>query len=124
MLVVDPWDWLTENGELPMENPRQRRRILRLARFIEYGGPLPRLHCRETLVECQRRPGGRPCLGLMWVLKTEDDEINAFCRGCGDEAMIHNWQRTEWAAGMMQSVPAEPADMDGTPSPVPPSTLN
>jgi hypothetical protein len=23
-----------------------------------------------------------------------------------DEAMIHNWQETEWAGGMMEAVPA------------------
>jgi hypothetical protein len=124
MIVVDPWDWLTENGELPTENPRLRGRMLRVARFIEYGGPLARLHCRETLIECKRRPGGRPCAGLMWVLKTDDDAINAFCRGCGDEALIQNWQRTEWAAGIMEAVPAEPADLDGASLPVSSSTLN
>jgi hypothetical protein len=124
MLVVDPWVWLTDNGELPTDNPRLRRRMLRVARFIEYGGPLARLHCRETLVECTRRPDGRPCLGLMWVLKTPENDISAFCRGCGDEALIQNWQRTEWAAGMMEQVPAEPTELEGAPAPVSPSTLN
>lgn len=37
MLVVDPWHWLTKEGDLPIHHPRLYRRILRIARFIEYG---------------------------------------------------------------------------------------
>lgn len=40
MLVVDPWHGLTEDGHLPDDNMRLRRRVLRIARLIEYGGPL------------------------------------------------------------------------------------
>src|SRR5678816_2262602 len=39
-LVVDPWDWLTKDGDFVRDNPRLYRRMLRIARFIEYGGPL------------------------------------------------------------------------------------
>jgi hypothetical protein len=52
MLVVDPWHWLTEDGEFVVDNPRLYRRMLRIARFIEYGGPLKEDETRETLVEC------------------------------------------------------------------------
>jgi hypothetical protein len=65
---------------------------------------------RETLVECKKRPGGKPCLGLMWVKKrgAPDYEIHAFCIVCGEgEAMIYNWADTEWADGMMEPVPPE-----------------
>jgi hypothetical protein len=106
MLVVDPWHWLNANGDIPTYNLHLRRQMLRIARFIEYGGPLKKLECRETLMECRKRPCGKPCTGLMWVAKTERDEIQAFCRVCGnDEAAIHNWHETEWANGMMEAVP-------------------
>ena len=105
MLVVDPWHWLTKEGDLPIENPRLYRRILRVAPFIEYGGTLEKNETRETLVECKRRPKGKSCLGLMWVVKTDDDAIFAHCLICNTaEAVIHNWQETEWADGMMESV--------------------
>ena len=104
MLVVDPWHWLDKDGNLPTDNLRLRRQVLRVARFIEYGGPLQKLHGRETLMECKRRPAGKPCQGLMWVVKTEEDSIEAFCRECGGEAVIHNWQATPWAGGMMEAV--------------------
>jgi hypothetical protein len=126
MLVVDPWHWLDKDGNLPTDNLQLRRQVLRVARFIEYGGPLEKLHSRETLMECRRRPKGKPCLGLMWVVKTEDDAINAFCRMCGDEAMIHNWQETAWAAGVMEAVPPDPGipDDNGGPASTRPSARN
>lgn len=109
MLVVDPWHWLTEDGHFLVDNPRLFRRMLRLARFIEYGGELAKNETRETLVECKRRPKGKACPGLMWVVKTADDGILARCILCRtDEAFIHNWQKTDWAEGMMDPVPVDP----------------
>jgi hypothetical protein len=105
MLVVDPWHWLTEDGHFLVDNPRLYRQMLRIARFIEYGGTLKRNETRETLLECKRRPKGKPCVGLMWVAKTGDDGILAHCILCKtEEAFVHNWQGTEWAEGMMAPV--------------------
>ena len=105
MLVVDPWHWLDKDGFFPEDNPRIRRQILRVARFIEYGGPLKAGERRETLIECKRRPGGKPCCGLMWVRKSERDTIEGYCIVCRqDELAIQNWQETEWADGMMEPV--------------------
>lgn len=106
MLVVDPWDWLDKDGDFLRENPRLYRRTLRVARFIEYGGLLKKNETRETLIDCKRRPKGKACLGLLWVVKTEDDGILAHCVACKtEETFIHNWQKTEWADGMMEAVP-------------------
>jgi hypothetical protein len=105
MLVVNPWDWLRPDGTLPLENPRLYRRILRVAQIIEYGGSLAPHHARETLLPCSKRPKGKACPGLMWVVKTPDETILAYCIACGaKEAMVHNWQETEWAKGPMQAV--------------------
>ena len=59
MLVVDPWHWLTKDGDFLYDNPRLYRRMLRIARFIEYGGQLKTNETRETLTECKRRPKGK-----------------------------------------------------------------
>jgi hypothetical protein len=41
----------------------------------------------------------------MWVVKTDDDGIFTHCLICNTpECFIHNWQETEWANGMMESV--------------------
>jgi len=105
-LVIHITDWLDEQGQVPLTNVPLRRRALRIARFIEYGGPLPTLHARETLVECKRRPTHCQCLGLLWVMKRDDDGIEVTCRDCQHvEAVISGWQGTGWAEGVMPAVP-------------------
>ncbi len=109
MLVVDPWHWLNEDGSLPYDNPRLFRKALRVAQVIEYGGTLEPGEARETLLQCARRPAGKQCLSLLWVSKTSDDAIVAFCALCKhDEMIVHNWQQTEWADGMMEAVQTKP----------------
>jgi len=101
-LVVDIRHWLTEDGEPVLA---LRRRVLRLARLIEYGGPLKVGQARETLVECTMRPGRKSCLGLLWVLKREDGRIDALCNVCkGDQVIISGWEATEWAKGPMDPI--------------------
>ncbi|HEY3451071.1 MAG TPA: hypothetical protein VGK67_32235 [Myxococcales bacterium] len=105
MLVVDPWHWLKEAGSLPDEPARLRSNALKVARLLEYGGPLEPGHCRETLVECSKRPKGRRCPGLLWVTRLHDKTIHAGCMMCRqDEIHISNWQETEWADGPMEPV--------------------
>ena len=100
MLVVDPWHWLSEDGDFLIDNPVLYRRMLRIACFIEYAGELAKNETRETLIECKRRPKGKACLGLMWVVKTDDDGIVAHCMACKtEEAFIHNWQETSGPRG-------------------------
>jgi hypothetical protein len=114
MLIVDPWHWLDKNGDLPVDNARLRRQVLRIARLLEYGGPLQPLHTRETLVECSRRPGGKPCPGLLWVSKNAGDAIEASCAVCGNqEIVIQNWHQTPWAEGMMEPLPLDPPPPPG-----------
>jgi hypothetical protein len=111
MLTVDPWHWLTEDGHFLFDNPRLYRPMLRIAHFIEYGGELlQKNETRETLIECKRRPKGKACRGFIWVVKTADDGLLAHCIICKtDEVFIQNWQKTDWAEGMMEPVPADGA---------------
>jgi hypothetical protein len=105
--VVDIRHWLDEDGKpaAPV-----RRRALRIARLIEYGGPLDVGYARETLVECSRRVNRRPCPGLLWVAKAADDAIEASCLVCRrEELIISGWEDTEWAGGPM--APVGPEDL-------------
>ncbi len=108
-LVVDINHFLDEHRELPAAPLRLRRKALRIVRFIEYGGPLRKLEGRETLVECRKRPKGKSCLGLMWVVKLSDDRIDVHCPTCHEvEAIVSGWQESLWAAGPMPPVPVPP----------------
>lgn len=101
--VVDATHFLID-GDLPDSGPSPfRRQALIVARFIEYGGPIDQGSTRETLIECELRPRRRPCRGLMWVAKTEDDRIEAFCPKCESiQYVISNWSETLWADGPME----------------------
>jgi hypothetical protein len=89
-LVVDIRHWLDENGD---PHPKVRRQALRVARLIEYRGPLRERQMRETLIECTRRPARKACPGLLWVAKTDDGTIEAFCQLCDAERIyISGWQ--------------------------------
>src|SRR5262249_9209317 len=99
-LIVDINHWLEEDGSIPTSNLRLRRNALRVARFVEYGGPLAKLEGRLTLVECKRRPNRQQCLGTMWVAKQEDDRIQVHCSFCADvESVISGWDETPYAEG-------------------------
>ena len=107
-LIVDIRHLLDANGELPTANLQLRQQALRVARLIEYGGPLQVGEFRETLVECSARPKRRPCLGLMWIQKTDDQRLDAYCLVCRrDHVVISGWEETQWAEG-----PMEPASDD------------
>lgn len=118
MLIVNIRHWLDAQNDIPLRPARLRRNALRVAQLIEYGGPLEVGEMRETLVQCTKRPKGRPCPGLLWVAKQEDQRIYAFCVGCRrDELVISGWEDTRWADGMMEPVPVPPADnIDDTPA--------
>jgi hypothetical protein len=104
--IVDIRDWLKTDGSLPDGPPPLRRNALRVASFIEYGGPLGPFDGRETLLACKRRLRRKPCPGLMWVMKRDDDRIEAFCFVCKKtEVIISGWQETEWAEGPMEPAP-------------------
>jgi len=87
-----------------------RRQALRIARLIEYGGPLELGYSRETLVECSRRLDRRPCEGLLWVSKLDAHTIEAECLLCRRERiLISGWEAMPWADGPMEPV-APPED--------------
>lgn len=99
MTVVNPWHWLDEDGGFP-DDPRLRRKSIRVAQCIEYGGKLNRGEARPTLLPCAKTPAGAACSGFLLVLKQSDDAILAFCPVCTeDEFLIYEWEDTPWAIG-------------------------
>ena len=94
-IVVNPWHWLDEDGSFPVD-ARARKRAVRVAQCIEYGGPLRPGEARRTLLACRTRG----CEGFLVALKLEDDSIHALCPTCTQgEFLIHTWQSTPWAKG-------------------------
>lgn len=103
-LIVNPWHWLTPDGEIPQHIPDLRRNILRVARVIEYGALLASGEFRDTLIECTKRPAGKQCPGLQVVMKNGDDSILAYCPICEtDHILVHDWRGTKWAHGQPEA---------------------
>jgi hypothetical protein len=75
---------------------------------IEYGALLQIKEGRETLIECSKRPNRKRCSGLLWVLKSPDSSLIAFCPVCQTEHMIvYNWEDTMWSEGHANPVPVK-----------------
>lgn len=105
-LVVDPWHWLNEDGELPLEHPKLWPKLNRIGQFVDSGCDLEPNHGRETLLRCRRRQSGKPCSASMWVARQPDGALLCACPRCHHEEMvIHNWEDTLWAVNRMGSLP-------------------
>ncbi len=64
---------------------------------------------RLTLVECNRRPGRQQCEGMLFITKTEDDYLYAWCPICQEESLtISGWQDTLYADGPPDPIPPLP----------------
>jgi hypothetical protein len=113
--VINIQHWLGEDGE-PV--PALRRQVLRIARLIEYAGPLEVGQTRGTLVECSRRVERRPCQALLWVSKRDAETIEACCLGClREHILISGWAMTEWASGQMEPIGPEAIEKPAAPAP-------
>ncbi|HEY6002822.1 MAG TPA: hypothetical protein VIV57_08090 [Anaeromyxobacter sp.] len=108
--VVDAAHFLPD-GDLPPDGSLVHGQALVVARVIEYGGPIEPGESCVTLLECPLRPRRKPCRALLWVQKTLDDRIEAFCPRCGElQYVISNWSDTLWADGPLVLPNAPDAD--------------
>lgn len=99
--VIDATHFLVD-GDLPPDESPVRREALAVARLVEYAGPLEHGESCVTLLECRRRPAGARCGELLWVRKTTEDAIEAWCPRCREMLyVVSNWQDTLWADGPM-----------------------
>lgn len=100
MLVVDPHHWLDENGFYPTEAPQLWKKLDRIGLFVSSGCDLQPRHGRPTVAKCK----ARSCGCSMFVARTQDDQLLAFCPICRKEEMlISNWRDTFWAEDRLSS---------------------
>lgn len=80
--------------------------------------------CNEPLHNWHRQAEESPwarsaarCSGLQWVLKREDDILEAWCGTCGQQRVyVSGWQDTEWADGVMR--PVRESELDPVTPPI------
>ena len=95
--IIDMTHFLNEDGMIePSEGPARRLAehvvaIVSMASRPEITPP------PEYRVRCRRRPGRKPCTGLIEVdLDPETESIVWWCPVCRDNGYISNWKGTLW----------------------------
>ena len=95
--IVDLTHFLDEDGGIsPVKGPARRLAehivaIVSMASRPEINPP------SEYMVLCRRRPGRKPCTGVIEAyLERETEDIVWWCPICRDRGYIRNWKDTIW----------------------------
>jgi len=95
--VTDITHFLNEVGSIAPESGPARKLAEHIAAIVtESTAILGGIEGYEK-VSCRRRPGRRPCKGLInsWI-DPKTRVINWECPDCGDNGYIANWEGTMW----------------------------
>ena len=93
--VTDLTHFLDESGTFPPGLPGPARRLAEFLASIVTAATTSR-GSSTPLVRCRRRPGHRPCPGLIAHRVLSDSRVYWECPSCGDNGFISNWQGTGW----------------------------
>lgn len=89
MLVADLRHFL----DMPDDAPAPAKRLgLQLSAIVRAASARPTGSGARSAIGCTRRPGRRPCEGLIMVFRRTNGEITWSCDACGDEGVIHGWE--------------------------------
>ncbi len=88
-------------GELPTNVPGPARRLMEhQVQIVAAATTAANRGARATRaippIKCRRRPGHRPCPGIIEHEVWADERITWHCPNCGDNGIITNWQSTAW----------------------------
>jgi hypothetical protein len=95
--ITDLRHFLDENGQIaPQKGPARRLAEYITAIIVMASGPelvIPPEHA----IQCRRRPGRKPCPGVIQVdIDPETEDVVWWCPVCGDNGYIRNWKGTIW----------------------------
>ena len=95
--ITDVRHFLDEEGEIaPPKGPARKfaEYITAIVALTSHPAIVPP---EEYLVRCRRRPGRKPCTGMIDVdLDWETDDIVWHCPICQDMGRISNWRGSKW----------------------------
>ena len=96
--VTDLTHFLDEKGKFPHPAlPGPARRLGgHLLSIVAAATEQPPSRGQEAGINCRRRPGRRPCPGIITYRILVDTRVNWACPRCGDNGFISNWQGTSW----------------------------
>lgn len=104
--VTDLSHFIDETGSVPTNVPGPARRLMEhQTRIVAAATAAADDHDLATCaVQCRRRPGRRPCPGIIEHRLWPDERIRWQCPHCGDNGIISNWQSTAWDRRQVQPV--------------------
>jgi hypothetical protein len=93
--------WVTDFTHFLDESGGPHRGIAAPARRLgEYFGAIVAAATSDSdvapQIPCRRRPGRRPCPGVIAHRILTDTSIHWACPHCSDNGFISNWQGTAW----------------------------
>ena len=93
MWIIDIRHWLNERQDGPAA-PQLRLKVKKLGEIITWATS-PELPASEA-PKCGRRPGRKPCQGILQIGFTRDERIHWLCPECHDEGILDGWQDSIW----------------------------
>ena len=95
MWIIDIRHWLNEEKTGPAV-PQLKLKVKKLAEIITYATLRDRGPAAGKPPRCRRRPGRKPCKGVLQIQFETDGRIHWFCPECGDEGVLDGWQGLIW----------------------------
>jgi hypothetical protein len=96
-LITDLTHFLTDAGAIaPMPGPARRLAEF-LGRVVADATTPTSMQSFEAGVKCTRRPGRKPCPGVIETdIDPKTNTIEWWCPECGENGYIRNWAGTLW----------------------------
>lgn len=95
--ITDLTHFLDEEGRIAPTKGPARRLAEFFASIVAMGSHPEPIAPPEYRVRCRRRPGRKPCAGLIEVdLDPVTEDVEWWCPICGDNGYIQNWKGTMW----------------------------
>jgi hypothetical protein len=95
--ITDLTHFLDEKGRIAPERGPARRMAEFLTSIVAMVSRPELVIPQEYRVRCRRRPGRKPCPGIIKAdLDPETEDVDWWCPVCGDNGYIRNWKGTAW----------------------------
>jgi hypothetical protein len=96
--VIDIRHYLDDDGQLAVKAGPARKIAEHMCEIVECVTRRPKDDGLIIPALCRRRPGRKPCNGLIQAGYSEADPQTIIweCLFCGDKGSISGWQGTQW----------------------------
>ena len=95
--IINMRHYLDEDGRIASLPAPARRLADHFGAIVSAMSCLPSEVLVQSGVKCRRRPGRRPCLGMIVaIIEADSEAIHWQCPECGDGGIISGWEGSPW----------------------------